>query len=102
MIVDSGSTRAFPHAVVWPKVLEFTASGSELPFPAFHPEILRQANWDASEQRGRVRIVIAEGVLRSIDAHGPPEQAFDRLRDVVAFSFQHAPQRKLSGSEIGG
>lgn len=63
-------------------------------FPAFHPEILQQPRWDPAEPLGRIQIVLSEGVLR--EARAPhtnsTKVAFDALRDVVAFAFQHAPQ----------
>jgi hypothetical protein len=82
---DHGSShRTFADTSSWPEVLE----GKELAFPNFHPDILQKPTWDAAEQRGRIRIVIAEGLL----LHG----AFNRLRDVLAFSYQHAPLREYA------
>lgn len=66
-----------------------------LHFPPFHQEILQQSHWDAGEMLGRVRVVVAEGFarLRRI----PP---FERVKDIVAFSFQHAPLNVLEFSAI--
>lgn len=60
-----------------------------LRFPPFHSEILQQRTWDAADQYGRVRVVLAEGISRP--NRSPP---FERYRDFVTFSFQHAPLRK--------
>lgn len=60
-----------------------------LRFPPFHEEILQHARWDATEVYGRIRVVVAEGFTRP--HRSPP---FERVRDLVVFSFQHAPLRK--------
>lgn len=67
---------------------------TELTFPAFHAEILQQPRWDPGEQLGRVQLVLTEGVLREAEQlqTGGRKVAFDGLRDIIAFSFQHAPQ----------
>jgi hypothetical protein len=46
---------------------------------------------------GRIRVVIAEGFSRDIGAQG---NVFDRVKDVVVFSFQHAPLHILEFSDI--
>ena len=61
---------------------------SQLTFPAFHPEILTQNYWNAGENIGRIKVVIAEGIIRN---HG---SAFEKTKAIVCFSFQHAPLRK--------
>jgi hypothetical protein len=58
---------------------------------------LHQSHWEAGELLGRIRVVIAEGFFRDIGAQGNP---FDRVRDVVVFSFQHAPLHILEFSGI--
>lgn len=70
----------------------------ELTFPQFHAEILQQLHWDARDGLGRIRIVIAEGVAQS-EVCGEA-RGFHRLRDVVAFSFQHAPRHVLEYSGL--
>jgi hypothetical protein len=65
-----------------------------LQFPPFHQEILHASSWDAGQLLGRVRIVITEGFSRE-NATPTTElkRSFIRIRDVLAFSFQHAPMR---------
>lgn len=70
----------------------------ELRFPSFHSEILQQSHWDARDGLGRIRIVIAEGISHSNVSNST--QGFHKLRDVVAFSFQHAPRNVLEYSGI--
>lgn len=41
---------------------------------------------------GRIRVVVAEGVIGP-DTMTISKPKFDRLRDIVGFSFQHAPKR---------
>ncbi|KIW88621.1 uncharacterized protein Z519_10667 [Cladophialophora bantiana CBS 173.52] len=71
-----------------------------LQFPKFHQEILQQPDWEPNELLGRIRVVIAEGVMRDNTPPAASAPRFDRLRDVVAFSFQHAPQDVLEYSGI--
>ncbi|OAL40166.1 2-isopropylmalate synthase [Fonsecaea nubica] len=59
-----------------------------------------QPGWDHSELMGRIRVVISEGVVRDNTPPAASATRFDRLRDVVAFSFQHAPQDILEYSGI--
>lgn len=51
--------------------------------------------WSAGEDLGRVRVVITEGLARG---QGQPT-AFRRIKDVVSFSFQHAPLGKAPGNK---
>ncbi|THC88176.1 hypothetical protein EYZ11_012376 [Aspergillus tanneri] len=72
----------------WPHVIDIDKSGNQdtLRFPPFHQEILEQRYWDAGELHGRIRVVISEGFARP---HRTPP--FERVKEVVAFAFQHAP-----------
>lgn len=71
---------------------EFDESGHQecLRFPPFRQEMLLNTWWSAGEDIGRVKVVITEGLARS---QGPP-MAFRRTKNVVSFSFQHAPLGK--------
>lgn len=60
-----------------------------LKFPPFHMEMLTQSWWSAGENMGRIKIIIAEGLMRS-SATSP----FERTKNIVSFSFQHAPIRE--------
>ncbi|KAL9610767.1 MAG: hypothetical protein Q9167_004550 [Letrouitia subvulpina] len=64
--------------------------GDGLCFPPFHWEILTQNYWNAGESFGRIKIVVAEGLSRNQESS--PE--FRQTRNVVSFSFQHAPLSK--------
>ncbi|PYI32798.1 hypothetical protein BP00DRAFT_445219 [Aspergillus indologenus CBS 114.80] len=95
----SGSV--FTQRSPWPHVLDLSSyvdkSGNQdrLRFPTFHHEILKQPHWDAGELYGRIRVVIAEGFSRP--HRSPP---FERVKEVIAFAFQHAPIQVLEYSEI--
>lgn len=73
--------------------LDLDRNGNQDPlrFPAFHPEILDQQHWDAGDPFGRIKVIIAEGLARP--KRSPP---FERFKDVVIMSFQHAPLREYS------
>lgn len=63
-----------------------------LRFPSFHKEVLQHPHWEPGEVVGRIKVIISEGVLRATTPPAASDAMFDRLRDVVIFSFQHAPQ----------
>ena len=72
-----------------------------LRFPPFHQEILHASSWDAGQLLGRIRVVITEGFSRETSSpHNNTnlKHSFVRIKDVLAFSFQHAPMRELSPS----
>ena len=58
-------------------------------FPRFHTELLQQQWADPSQDLGRIKLTIAEG-LRDPDTSG-----FERRANVVSFAFQHAPLGKF-------
>lgn len=65
-----------------------------LRFPPFHPDILKQAHWEPAELYGRILVVISEGVVKESSPRECQDFSYRRLRDVVFFSFQHAPRSK--------
>jgi hypothetical protein len=62
----------------------------KLKFPVFHKELLSQSYWNAGDDFGRIKVVIAEGFSREHLAY-----PFDRTKNIVSFSFQHAPIGKI-------
>ncbi|EFR02892.1 hypothetical protein MGYG_05893 [Nannizzia gypsea CBS 118893] len=91
------SASLFNQQTPWPYVIELDRNGNQdnLRFPMFHEELLHQAHWDAGDMYGRIRVVIAEGFTRPL--RNPP---FERVRDLIAFSYQHAPLAVLESSGI--
>ncbi|KAJ6098661.1 hypothetical protein N7467_000196 [Penicillium canescens] len=91
----------FGQRTDWPHVIELSAhldrdgNPDAMRFPAFHSEILGQKHWDISDTKGRIRVVIAEGFSRP--NRSPP---FERYKDVIVMSFQHAPLDILEFSNI--
>ncbi|EEH36475.2 hypothetical protein PAAG_06893 [Paracoccidioides lutzii Pb01] len=79
------------------RVQDFDKNGDPdtLRFPAFHEEMLQQSHWEAGEEFGRIKIVIAEGYSRP--NRNPP---FERVRDLIFLSFQHAPLNILEYSNL--
>ncbi|KAJ5341875.1 hypothetical protein N7541_010999 [Penicillium brevicompactum] len=98
-IFSSGSLYA--QRTAWPQVMSLSShpdrEGNQdtLRFPPFHREILQQRTWDAADPHGRIRVVFAEGFSRP--NRSPP---FERYRDFLTFSFQHAPLNILENAEI--
>ena len=56
-------------------------------WPKFRAEQLSQNYWDAGEDLGRIKVVIAEGYAQTLR-----DSPFIRTKNLVTFSFQHAPQ----------
>ncbi|KAI8723081.1 hypothetical protein NCS52_00163100 [Fusarium sp. LHS14.1] len=84
----------------WPHVIAngFDLSKNDLEplnFPVFQQEILQQRQRNVGDALGRIRLVISEGFPR--DSLTVP---MERVNNIVAFSFQHAPQEVLEGAGI--
>lgn len=52
---------------------------------------MQQPHWEPGDVIGRIKLVVAEGVVREDCNMVDSNMRLDRLRDVVSFSFQHAP-----------
>ncbi|TGJ87149.1 hypothetical protein E0Z10_g1630 [Xylaria hypoxylon] len=95
------ATSSFNRTGPWPQLInhsfEFTKNGDLeiLKFPQFRSELLRQSYWSPADEVGRIKIVISEGFPR--DSLTVP---IERVKNVVAFSFQHAPLEILESSGI--
>ena len=73
--------------------LDECGNAQPLRFPPFHQELLTQNWWNAGENLGRIRVIISEGIVHA-DVTSLP---FERLKNIVSFSFQHAP---MGGSSV--
>lgn len=74
-----------------PILTDFSKNGelNSLTFPAFDERIVRQSYWSAADTWGRIKLVISEGFID--DTALLP--GIQRVKNIVAFSFQHAPLR---------
>ncbi|KAI8959610.1 hypothetical protein F5Y11DRAFT_350363 [Daldinia sp. FL1419] len=97
LVALSALSRAGP----WPQLInhsfEFTKNGDleTLRFPPFRSEVLQQSYWSPADELGRIKIIISEGFPR--DSLSVP---IERVKNIVAFSFQHAPLDILESSGI--
>ncbi|KAK4095846.1 hypothetical protein N658DRAFT_570151 [Parathielavia hyrcaniae] len=84
-----------PHLIA--TACEFTKTGEldRLCFPHFRCELLFQNHWRPGDDTGRIKIVISEGFPR--DSVSAP---IERVKNIVAFSFQHAPLEILENNGI--
>ncbi|KAL2114841.1 hypothetical protein VTJ04DRAFT_10504 [Mycothermus thermophilus] len=84
-----------PHLIT--STCEFTKTGEleRLKFPLFRRELLYQNHWRPGDNLGRIKIIISEGFPR--DSLTAP---IERVKNVVAFSFQHAPLEILEANSI--
>ncbi|OAQ97816.1 hypothetical protein LLEC1_03906 [Akanthomyces lecanii] len=95
MVSSSSMNRAGP----WPNVLknsfDLSTSGEleSLKFPSFQRELLNQSYWSPADDLGRIKVVISESYHRE-------SLPYERLKNIVAFSFQHAPLEILESSSI--
>ena len=62
-----------------------TGKTDQLRFPPFHTEMLDQTWINPAQDLGRIKIIIAEGIRPT------PALGFEKTRNIVVFSFQHAP-----------
>jgi len=69
-------------------LLEFSKNGDFelLRFPHFRREMLSQQRWSPGDDIGRIKVILSEGFSPD-PLIMPPE----RVKNIVAFSFQHAP-----------
>ena len=62
----------------------------QIRFPPFHAEVLTQVWANPAQGMGTIKVVLAEGINQ-----GSAESvSFMKLRNIVTFSFQHAPLRE--------
>ncbi|KAL8785191.1 MAG: hypothetical protein Q9213_003538 [Squamulea squamosa] len=76
--------------------LDKTGTQECLRFPQFHQEMLTQDWWNPGEDIGRIKLVISEGLVSGQD----PPAGFRRVRNILTFSFQHAPLAILEDAGI--
>ncbi|KAH8692414.1 hypothetical protein BGW36DRAFT_45731 [Talaromyces proteolyticus] len=86
---------ALPHVIEMGSQVDKNGNQEMLRFPTFHPEVIDQYAWDAADTYGRVRIILSEGFARP--NRSPP---FERVKDTIVFSFQHAPLSVLENCGI--
>ncbi|KUI60948.1 hypothetical protein VP1G_08136 [Cytospora mali] len=99
------ASTTFPPFGLWPHLMprlitstsEVTKQGEleQLKFPSFRRELLYQNHWNPGDDLGRIKIVISEGFPRD-----SPSNPFERVKNVVAFAFQHAPLDILETNDI--
>ncbi|KIV89274.1 hypothetical protein PV10_08852 [Exophiala mesophila] len=94
------SQRLFDQENAWPEVIDSGIQGEPLLFPPFHKSVMQQPHWEPGDVIGRIKLVIAEGIIREDYTMVDSNLRLDRLRDVVSFSFQHAPLDVLQFSGI--
>ncbi|KAL6886369.1 hypothetical protein HDV57DRAFT_388057 [Trichoderma longibrachiatum] len=85
----------WPHIIIHSFGVSKNGDLEPLRFPNFRQELLRQNHWHPADNFGRIKIVISEGFPR--DSLSLP---MERVKNVVAFSFQHAPLEILENSCI--
>ncbi|ETS87913.1 hypothetical protein PFICI_01741 [Pestalotiopsis fici W106-1] len=91
----------FKRDTAWPQLISFGFDFNRygelenLKFPSFRSELLRQDYWSPADEMGRIKIIISEGFPR--DSVTIP---IERVKNLVAFSFQHAPIDILEASGI--
>ncbi|CCC05485.1 hypothetical protein SMACR_09282 [Sordaria macrospora] len=84
-----------PHLIA--DTFDYTKTGERerLKFPTFRRELLYESHWSPGDDLGRIKVLISEGFPR--DSLTVP---FERVKNIVAFSFQHAPLELLENNSI--
>ncbi|KAI4601499.1 hypothetical protein KJ359_011628 [Pestalotiopsis sp. 9143b] len=91
----------FKRDTSWPQLISFGFDFNRygelenLKFPPFRSELLKQSFWSPADDMGRIKIIISEGFPR--DSATVP---IERVKNLIAFSFQHAPIDILEASAI--
>ncbi|KAH8676660.1 hypothetical protein BGZ60DRAFT_371700 [Tricladium varicosporioides] len=91
----------FSQVGPWPTILDLSmdldkhGEFEKIRFPTFHKELLSQSHWNAGDDFGRIKVVISEGFSRDNMSY-----PFERVKNLVSFSFQHAPLEVLEASSI--
>ncbi|OAQ87697.1 NADH dehydrogenase (ubiquinone)-like protein [Purpureocillium lilacinum] len=83
-----------PHVIAHTYV-EKTGKLEPLRFPLFRRELLQQSHWSPADDVGRIKLILSEGFPR--DSLSLP---MERVKNVVMFSFQHAPLDLLEAACI--
>ncbi|OAA34782.1 hypothetical protein NOR_08294 [Metarhizium rileyi] len=97
LVAASAMARNSPWPHIVAHSLDFSKSGDleALSFPGFREELLQQDYWSPADDLGRIKLVLSEGFPR--DSMTTP---LERVKNIVAFSFQHAPLEVLETSSI--
>ncbi|ROT37086.1 hypothetical protein SODALDRAFT_351450 [Sodiomyces alkalinus F11] len=79
--------------------IDFSKTGelNPLTFPAFDEQVIHQNYWSAADTWGRIKLVISEGFVRDSAFLFP---GMERVKNIVVFSFQHAPLHVLEAASI--
>ncbi|KAK0126460.1 hypothetical protein ONS95_008058 [Cadophora gregata] len=91
----------FNQSGPWPTIIELSVDldkngeFEKMKFPTFHKELLSQSYWNPGDDLGRIKVVISEGFSREQLTY-----PFERIKNIVSFSFQHAPLDVLEASSI--
>ncbi|KAL6713940.1 hypothetical protein ACLMJK_008434 [Lecanora helva] len=107
VLIDGECTAGilFSQESSWPQIIgnadesysvDKNKKHEQICFPPFHQELLTQVWTNPAQGLGTVRIVIAEGVNQGSAGNA----VFAKLRNIVAFSFQHAPLHILENCGI--
>ncbi|CAG9987863.1 unnamed protein product [Clonostachys byssicola] len=90
-----GRLANWPHAIS--NIFNFSKNGDleALTFPKFQREFLQQNRWHPGDNIGRIKLVLSEGFPRD-----SPSMPIERVKNIVAFSFLHAPLDILENSGI--
>ncbi|KAJ4415227.1 hypothetical protein N0V82_007464 [Gnomoniopsis sp. IMI 355080] len=97
-IVASTSFEPFgewPHVVTTSCEMSKQGELETLKFPSFRRELLYQNHWSPGDDIGRIKIIISEGFPRD-----SPSNPIERVKNLVTFSFQHAPLSILETNGI--
>ncbi|KAL2072570.1 hypothetical protein VTL71DRAFT_11913 [Oculimacula yallundae] len=93
-------SKCFNQSGPWPTIIDLSVDldkhgeFEKMKFPTFHRELLSQSYWNPGDDLGRIKVVISEGFSRE------QPYPFERIKNVVSFSFQHAPLDVLESSSI--
>lgn len=92
-------SKLYDGSVTWPQVMSSSTDvgtngeSGTLRFPVFLSDMLHQNSWSAADDLGRIKVIIGE-------VFSPGTATVETVKNIVSFSFQHAPLPILEAATI--
>ncbi|KIL93002.1 hypothetical protein FAVG1_04183 [Fusarium avenaceum] len=96
LVASISKPNSVQEPIKLPYIIENGPHEQTLKFPLFQQELLSQRHWSPADNLGRLKLIISEGVSYP----SPDNKHVEKLKSLVVFSFQHAPQEILERLKI--
>ncbi|KAM0203070.1 hypothetical protein ACHAPI_001242 [Fusarium lateritium] len=96
LVASISKPNSIQELIKLPYIIENGPHEQTLKFPLFQQELLSQRHWSPADNLGRFKLIISEGVSYT----SSDNKHVEKLKNLVVFSFQHAPQEILERLKI--